>query len=64
MVAMMASIGCRSRLLLIVATVAIFLGIAVLVVTMGVRGIIMVIEMNGARVAIAAVVSGIAAAGR
>uniref|UniRef100_A0A915JU26 Uncharacterized protein n=1 Tax=Romanomermis culicivorax TaxID=13658 RepID=A0A915JU26_ROMCU len=64
MVAMMGSIGCGSRLLLIVMTVGIFLAIAVIVVTMGVTGFVMVIEMNGARVAIAAVVSGIVGAGR
>uniref|UniRef100_A0A915IGC5 Uncharacterized protein n=1 Tax=Romanomermis culicivorax TaxID=13658 RepID=A0A915IGC5_ROMCU len=61
MVAMVASIGGRSRLLLIVATGVIFLVIAVIVITMGVTGIVMAIKANGARVAIATVVGGIAA---
>uniref|UniRef100_A0A915LD65 Uncharacterized protein n=1 Tax=Romanomermis culicivorax TaxID=13658 RepID=A0A915LD65_ROMCU len=64
MAAMVASIGCGSRLLLIVAAVVIFLAIAVVVITMGVTRIIMAIETNGARVAIVTVVGGIAAGGR
>uniref|UniRef100_A0A915JZR8 Uncharacterized protein n=1 Tax=Romanomermis culicivorax TaxID=13658 RepID=A0A915JZR8_ROMCU len=62
--AMMVSIGCESRLLLSVPMVAIFLAIVVLVITMGVTGILMAIESNGARVAIATVIGDIAAAGR
>uniref|UniRef100_A0A915KVS7 Uncharacterized protein n=1 Tax=Romanomermis culicivorax TaxID=13658 RepID=A0A915KVS7_ROMCU len=64
MAAMMASMGCGSRLLLIVAMVAIFLVIAVIVITMGVTWIIVAIETNGARVAIVTVVRGIIVAGR
>uniref|UniRef100_A0A915IRN7 Uncharacterized protein n=1 Tax=Romanomermis culicivorax TaxID=13658 RepID=A0A915IRN7_ROMCU len=64
MAAMMGSVGCGSRLLLIVATVAVVLVIAVIVINMGIGGIIMSIETNGTRMAgIAAVVGGIAAAG-
>uniref|UniRef100_A0A915HY37 Uncharacterized protein n=1 Tax=Romanomermis culicivorax TaxID=13658 RepID=A0A915HY37_ROMCU len=64
MVAMMASIGWGSRLLLIVAGVAVFLAIAVIVITMGITGIVMAIETNGMRmVRIAAVVCSITAAG-
>uniref|UniRef100_A0A915J809 Uncharacterized protein n=1 Tax=Romanomermis culicivorax TaxID=13658 RepID=A0A915J809_ROMCU len=64
MAAMVASIRCGSTLLLIVAAVAIFLVIAVVVITMGVTRIVMAIEANGARVAIVTVVRGITAAGR
>uniref|UniRef100_A0A915JJI7 Uncharacterized protein n=1 Tax=Romanomermis culicivorax TaxID=13658 RepID=A0A915JJI7_ROMCU len=65
MAAMMASIRCGSRLLLIVATVAVVLAIGVIVITMGIAGIVMAIEMNGTRMAgIAAVVGGVAAVGR
>uniref|UniRef100_A0A915HSU8 Uncharacterized protein n=1 Tax=Romanomermis culicivorax TaxID=13658 RepID=A0A915HSU8_ROMCU len=62
MAAMVASIRGRSRLLLIVATVGIFLAIAVIVITMGVTGIVMAIKANGARGAIATVVGVIAVA--
>uniref|UniRef100_A0A915KQZ8 Uncharacterized protein n=1 Tax=Romanomermis culicivorax TaxID=13658 RepID=A0A915KQZ8_ROMCU len=64
MVAMMASIRGGSRWLLVVATIAIVLAIAVVVITMGVTGIVMAIETNRERVAIATVVGGIAAAGK
>uniref|UniRef100_A0A915HR79 Uncharacterized protein n=2 Tax=Romanomermis culicivorax TaxID=13658 RepID=A0A915HR79_ROMCU len=65
MVTMMVSVGRGSRLLVIVAGVAVFLAIAVVVIAMRVMGIIMAIEMNGTSVArIAAVVGGIPSAGR
>uniref|UniRef100_A0A915JYM2 Uncharacterized protein n=1 Tax=Romanomermis culicivorax TaxID=13658 RepID=A0A915JYM2_ROMCU len=64
MAAMVVSIGCGLRLLLIVVAVAIFSVIAFIVITMGVERIVMAIETNGARMAIATVVSGIVAAGR
>uniref|UniRef100_A0A915HTH2 Uncharacterized protein n=1 Tax=Romanomermis culicivorax TaxID=13658 RepID=A0A915HTH2_ROMCU len=65
MVAMMGSVGCIPRLLMIVAAVAVFLGIAVLVMGMGVVGIIMAIETNGTKVGrIVAVVGSIPAAGK
>uniref|UniRef100_A0A915IKD7 Uncharacterized protein n=1 Tax=Romanomermis culicivorax TaxID=13658 RepID=A0A915IKD7_ROMCU len=65
MAVIVGSVGCGPRLLVIVAAVAVFLAIAVVVIAMGVAGIVMAIEVNGTRVArIAAVVHGIAAAGR
>uniref|UniRef100_A0A915LD68 Uncharacterized protein n=1 Tax=Romanomermis culicivorax TaxID=13658 RepID=A0A915LD68_ROMCU len=64
MAAMVASVGCGPRLLMIVVAVAVFLAIVVVVIAMGVAGIIMAIETNGTRVArIVAIVGGIAGAG-
>uniref|UniRef100_A0A915J824 NADH dehydrogenase subunit 4L n=1 Tax=Romanomermis culicivorax TaxID=13658 RepID=A0A915J824_ROMCU len=65
MAAMMVSVECRPRLLMIVAAVVVFLVVAVIVIAMEVVGIVMAIETNGMRVArIVTVVGGIAAAGR
>uniref|UniRef100_A0A915L0I9 Uncharacterized protein n=1 Tax=Romanomermis culicivorax TaxID=13658 RepID=A0A915L0I9_ROMCU len=65
MAVMVGSVGCGQRLLMIVAAVAAFLVISVVVIAMGVVGIVMAMEADGMRMArIAAVVGGIAAAGR
>uniref|UniRef100_A0A915KW74 Uncharacterized protein n=1 Tax=Romanomermis culicivorax TaxID=13658 RepID=A0A915KW74_ROMCU len=65
MAVMMASVGCQPRLLMIVATVAVFLGVAVVMIAMRVAGIIMAIETNRMRVArIAALIGGISARSR
>uniref|UniRef100_A0A915JVA9 Uncharacterized protein n=1 Tax=Romanomermis culicivorax TaxID=13658 RepID=A0A915JVA9_ROMCU len=56
MAAMVASVRGRWRLMFIVAVVAIFLVVAVVVITKGVTGIVMAIKANGARVVIATVV--------
>uniref|UniRef100_A0A915JSN9 Uncharacterized protein n=1 Tax=Romanomermis culicivorax TaxID=13658 RepID=A0A915JSN9_ROMCU len=62
MAVMMASVECGGRLLMIV--MAVVLAVAVIMIIMRVAGIVMTMGMNGARVAIAAIVGGIAAAGR
>uniref|UniRef100_A0A915KHE7 Uncharacterized protein n=1 Tax=Romanomermis culicivorax TaxID=13658 RepID=A0A915KHE7_ROMCU len=65
MAAMMASVRCGPRLLMIVAAVAVLLAIAVVVIAMGVMGIAMAIKANGMKVGrIAAIVYGIAVASR
>uniref|UniRef100_A0A915I7Q1 Uncharacterized protein n=1 Tax=Romanomermis culicivorax TaxID=13658 RepID=A0A915I7Q1_ROMCU len=56
MATMVGRIRGRSRLLLVVAAVAIVLAKPVVVITMGVTGILMAIETNGVRVAIVTVV--------
>uniref|UniRef100_A0A915HFM4 Uncharacterized protein n=1 Tax=Romanomermis culicivorax TaxID=13658 RepID=A0A915HFM4_ROMCU len=62
MAAMLASIRGRSRLLLIVAVIAIVFALPVVMIALGIPRIIMAIKVNGARVAIATVIGAVAAA--